>query len=340
MSLPPDTRAAGARPWSPGAVTGIGSLPGTDAGEAAALVLGELPDLPHLAEVPDRGPGAQLLGRGAALLTDLPVEIVPTGWRMAARPGRDLGRARDYLARDLDALEQAAEGYAGPLKVQVTGPWTLAAGLELPGGHAVVTDHGAVRELVQSLADGVSSHLADVARRVPGADLVLQLDEPSLPTVLAGRVPTASGYGIVRAVEEQVAEQALSDVLGVAADGRCVVHSCAPGVPLGLLRAAGANAISLDATLLRRADYDALGEAVDAGVSLWLGVLDPVARPDRSSARERIDTLWRELGFAVGELAAAVVPTPTCGLAGTPPDRLRPMLSTLRDLGRSLADEQ
>ena len=44
------------RPWRPGAVTGIGSLPGTDPDEAAALVFGELPDLPHLAELP--GPRA------------------------------------------------------------------------------------------------------------------------------------------------------------------------------------------------------------------------------------------------------------------------------------------
>ena len=31
--------------------TGLGSLPGTDAAEAARLVVGELPDLPHLAEL-------------------------------------------------------------------------------------------------------------------------------------------------------------------------------------------------------------------------------------------------------------------------------------------------
>ncbi|MDT4918875.1 MAG: hypothetical protein QOH89_3575, partial [Pseudonocardiales bacterium] len=43
------------RPWSPGAVTGIGSLPGTDPDEAARLVVGELPELPHLPELPDRG---------------------------------------------------------------------------------------------------------------------------------------------------------------------------------------------------------------------------------------------------------------------------------------------
>ena len=45
-------------PWSAGAATGIGSLPGTDIVDAVALVFGELPDLPFLPELPRRGPGA------------------------------------------------------------------------------------------------------------------------------------------------------------------------------------------------------------------------------------------------------------------------------------------
>ena len=93
------------RPWPAGAATGIGSLPGDDPFEAARLVFGELPDLPHLPELPARGAGADMIGRTASLLVDLPVEIVPSGWRVAAHAGRDLRRARDFLARDLDALE-------------------------------------------------------------------------------------------------------------------------------------------------------------------------------------------------------------------------------------------
>src|SRR5690242_8050660 len=98
------------RPWPAGAATGLGSLPGTDPTDAAALVLGELPDFPHLPELPGRGAGAEMIGRTAALLVELPVEIVASGWRLAAHPGRDLRRARDFLARDLDALEAQAAG--------------------------------------------------------------------------------------------------------------------------------------------------------------------------------------------------------------------------------------
>src|SRR5262249_21712113 len=147
-------RLTGMAVWPHGAVTGVGSLPGADPSEATAVVFGELPDFPHLPELPQRGPGAELIGRGASLLVDLPVEIVPSGWALPARPGRELRRARDYLAQDLDALEERAEGYAGPLKVQAAGPWTLAAGVELATGHKAVSDAGAVRDLVASLAEG------------------------------------------------------------------------------------------------------------------------------------------------------------------------------------------
>ncbi len=56
--------------------------------------------------------------------------------------------------RDLDALEAAAGDYVGPLKLQVAGPWTLAASLELTRGDKALADPGAVRDIAESLADG------------------------------------------------------------------------------------------------------------------------------------------------------------------------------------------
>jgi Cobalamin-independent synthase, Catalytic domain len=325
--------------WPAGAATGIGSLPGTDIDEALRIVLGELPDLPHLPELPGRGAGADMIGRGATFLAELPVEIQPSGWRLTSRPGRDLRRARDFLERDLDALEAAAEGYAGTLKVQLVGPWTLAAGVELHSGHRVVSDHGATRELAQSLTEGLRAHLADVARRVPAARIVTQLDEPSIPAVLGGKVPTPSGYGTVRAVEASVVEQTLSDVLTVVPAGLRVVHCCAADVPVTLLRGAGADAISFDVS--RAPSSDDLGEAVDAGTSLWLGVVPGTdATISLDAASDPVRKLWRELGFAEEQLATSVVPTPACGLAGASPAYARRALSILRDVGRSLLDLQ
>src|SRR5258705_6984960 len=140
--------------WPSGAATGIGSLPGTDIVEAVKLVLGELPALPHLPELPDRGPGADMVGRGAGFLVGLPVELYTGAWRVASHPGQDLRRTHDLLARDLDTLTEAAAGYSGPLKVQSPGPWTLAASLDLPSGGRLFPHPRAARDLADSLTQG------------------------------------------------------------------------------------------------------------------------------------------------------------------------------------------
>ena len=249
-------------------------MPGVDAREAVRLVLGELPDLPHLPELPARGPGADLTGRGLALLVDLHADVQPSGWRFADAAGRDERRAESFLREDLDALEELAEGYVGPLKIQVAGPWTLASTVELSHGDKALADRGACRDLAASLAEGLAAHVADVRRRLPGATLLVQLDEPALPGVLAGTVPTASGFGRLRSVEPPVAEELLAKVLRALPDDvLSVVHCCAADVPVALLRRAGAGAVSLDLRLAtNRPERDAfendLGEAIEAGVAV------------------------------------------------------------------------
>lgn len=223
--------------WAWGPATGIGSMPGGDARETAKTVVGSFEDFPYLAELPARGPGADMLGRTIGMLVEMYAHVEPSGWRVSDRPGRDTKRARSWLGEDLDALEEFTQGYEGPLKVQAVGPWTLAAGLELRGGESALGDPGACRDLAGSLAEGLRAHLADVRRRVPGAQVVLQLDEPSLISVLRGQIRTASGYRTHRAVDRQVVESGLRDVMGVT-EGPVVVHSCAPDVPFALLRRA------------------------------------------------------------------------------------------------------
>jgi hypothetical protein len=335
------SESASDRVWPPGAATAIGSLPGTDPAEASRFVLGELPELPYLAELPARGPGAEMIGRSGALLVDLPVDIVSTGWRLAARPGRDLRRARDLLARDLDALEQAASGYAGALKIQAAGPWTLAAALELPSGHRAVSDHGAVRELASSLAEGLRQHLAEVRTRVPGARVVLQLDEPSIGAVRDGRVPTPSGYGTVPAVPRPVLLERLSAVLAAGEPGVRVVHDCGPGAPISLFREAGADAVSVDVQILGAGDLDELAEAVDGGMSLWAGVVPATdAQIDSADGYALIARLWSELGFDESQtrMAPTIVPTPACGLAGATPDYARRATTVVREIALRLVE--
>jgi methionine synthase II (cobalamin-independent) len=324
---------------NPGAATGVGSLPGTDIVDAVKIVFGELTDLPHLPELPARGPGSDLIGRGAGLLTELPVELYAGQWRVAAHAGIDAHRTRDLFERDLDALTDAADGYTGPLKVQAAGAYTLAASLDLPTGGRLLQDHGATRDLVSSLADGLAAHVAELRRRVPGAELLLQLDEPSLPAVLAGRIPTESGLRTLRAVAPSTVLGGLHsivDSVGVPV----VVHCCAPGLPLDLVRQAGAAGVSLDLTSVGTAELDALGEFVDAGLLLVAGVVPSTgARPPSSKeAASSLTDLWHKLGFPPVDLARRAVVTPTCGLAGATPAYARAALTACVEAGRRLAD--
>jgi len=334
-------------------------MPGTSPAEAMRVVAGELPDFPYLPELPDRGPGADLTGRTAALLVEIPVEVTPRGWRLAERPGRDVARAKTMLSSDLDVMEEVLDGFRGPLKIQLCGPWTLAATLELPRTlNVAIADPGAVADLTASLAEGAAAHAAEVAKRVPGAQLVVQFDEPALAAVAGGEVPTASGLSRLRPVEAETLRERLAQV--IASTGKyTVVHSCSTAVPFGLIRTAGADALSFDLSQLRRGEEDAVAEAAEAGLGLLTGVIPAVQAPDAGTTRltaptgtvapgdgsaearqaaERVIRLWRRLGLPLDTCPEQAVITPACGLAGASPDQARAALTRCREAGSMLAE--
>jgi methionine synthase II (cobalamin-independent) len=318
-------------PWPRGSATGIGSLPGTDVAEAQRIVLGELPDLPHLPELPARGPGADVIGRGAAFLVELPVELYAGRWRVTARPGRDHRRALDLLERDLDQMAEQAGEFDGTFKVQAAGPLTLAANIDLALGGRVLRDHGAVRDLSESLAEGLRAHVAEVRRRVPAATVLLQLDEPSLPDALAGRIATDSGLHTYRSIESSRAGSLLRTVIE-AAGVPAVLHCCAPDVPLDVVRASGAAAVALDVSLVDK--LDPLGEVIDAGLGLFAGS----GQTTSAAVADQVRGVWRQLGFPEQRLPDQVVVTPTCGLAGKSAAEARGALTAVREAAQRLQE--
>jgi len=302
--------------------TAIGSLPGDDFAEAVKVVLGELPDLPHLPELPARGAIAGMVGRAVGVLADLDADLQPAGWRLtgsSGSPGVDQRRARSLLGQDLDTLEELAEGYEGAFKIQVAGPWTLAATVERPRGDKLLADHGARRELAQALAEGLGAHLRDVRRRLPGVTrLIAQVDEAALDAVINARIPTASGYGRHRAVDLPEASQALQWVLSAAAEAGAEpwVHSCAT-TPWDLVRGAGAKGLAADFTQLTAKDHDALAEALEAGDTVALGVvpsLDPGTSLSDKQVTEQVLRWLEMVGLDPAEVSLAI--TPACGMAG------------------------
>jgi len=322
--------------------TGIGSLPGDDFAEACRLVLGEFADFPHVPELPGRGVIAGMTGRTLAMIDELGFDLQPAGWRLTDAPGVDHRRAKSLLAQDLDVFEELSQGFEGPLKIQVAGPWTVAATTERPRGDRLLADVGARREVAEALALGLANHIADVHRRVPGAALHVQVDEPALPAVMSGSIPTASGFHRHRSVDTPQAVALLEPLFEViaAADARSVAHCCADVSPIDLFRSAGAEGISLDVTHLSAASYDPLGSALDAGSTLYLGIVgtSPVEALSDSRVIERVRRLLGMLGFDADEVGEQLVITPACGLANANPAEVRGVIRTLSGAARGLTE--
>lgn len=341
--------AAGVAERRPSSVlwTGIGSWPGTDVPDAVKIAFAECPDLPYLPELPARGPAAQLVGRGAALLSGLAVDLQPAGWRLADAPNRDARQARSLVRSDLDVLEEVAQGYAGPVKVSFAGPWTLAAVLERPRGDRVVADRGARRDVVQSLVDGVGELVAQLRRRLPDVALVLQLDEPLLPAVLTGDLSTASGFSRHRSVDRpEVAEAYGALVAHLAQDAPnapappVVVHCCAPGAPVALLREVGVAGVALDLGQMGTGTWDEVGEGLAEGLWFGAGALPthgpaPLVRPEAVATRvlARLDDLGLD-----ADAGLRTVLTPACGLAGFDRDGALTALRILRSAADIVTD--
>ena len=293
---------------------------------------------------PSAAPGADMIGRTAALLVDLPVEIA--AYRLAAhRPrGRDLRRARDFLARDLDALETQADGLRRRRsRCRWPGRGRSPPARTAVSGHRVVTDHGAVRDLAGSLAEGL--------RRAPGrpgpapaagAAWSCRWTSRRCPAVLAGEVPTPSGYGTVRSVEPcdgpsrrcamcspwRLGRPGRALLCGRRAD-RAAARGRAP------MRSRSTPACSAAPTSTRSARRSR--RACRCG---WACCRRPIPT---ITLRRRGSTIKRICGARSASRSsswpASVVPTPACGLAGATPAYVRRVLAVLRDVGRSLLDE-
>ena len=317
---------------SPIRVTGIGSWPGTDMADAIKIAFAECPDLPYLPELPARGAHAAMIGRSTALLAGLAVDLQPAGWRLTDGSGRDHRLAISTLRADLDLLEEHAQGYTGPVKYSVAGPWTLAATMERPRGDRVMADHGARRELAQSLAEGVAELVVEMRRRLPETRPLVQLDEPLLPAVLAGSVPTASGFSRHRSVEVPEVSAALSQLverLRATGGSDVLVHCCAADPPIELFYDAGSRGVLVDLDRLGRTEWDAIGAALEAGREVGLGAWPTDRTLTADEVARRVLSALRDLGMDPSRSAQLII-TPACGLASVTPAEAIGALRALR----------
>lgn len=306
--------------------------------------MGELHRLPHLVELPGRGVGADMIGRAGALLVDIAIDTVPRGYRIASGRSSAARRAISLLDEDIDALEEAWEkaglrGGGRTVKVQAPGPVTLAAHLELPGGHRAITDAGAVRDLTTSLAEGLAAHRAELARRLD-TPVVVQFDEPSLPAALAGRLTGVTSFSPVHPVDEAVVTDLLDQLVTVVG-GDIAVHSCAEGLPWKLLQRSTIAAVLVDVHTLTAADLDGVGEFIESGRTVLLGAVPvaPGARPSAEQIAASVAAVTDRLGFARAVLRDRIGVTPACGLAAATPAWARSAIELAQRAADAFAED-
>lgn len=339
-----DEPAAVERP-SQVSASGLGSWPGTDPAEAARIIRGELgePNLPHLVELPDRGVGSDPVGRTASVLEELFVDVQPHGWRLVDRPGQDHRRAVSALRTDLNVLADVIGAENSPgnqLKVQLRGPLSLAANLYLHNGERALIDAGARRDLAQSLAAGAAGHLARVRASLPaGTKLVVQLEEPELEAVLAGAIPTASGYRTLRSVPATEAADAWDLVAASLRDaGAAEVVALIPATDAALetVAASSLDGFAVTAKGLTTRRWETIAAAVEAERRIWLGLIDPAGPvPQVTALVDAVVRPWQQLGLPLSRLPQLRI-TPSSGLAGKTPDTARAVVTRLAQTADAL----
>lgn len=323
-----------------GAVTGVGSLPHTDADAAVRLVAEVAPEIPFWPQLPQRAVAERMIEQALMPLSDL---LLPRGgsygYRIAHPDGYAglLHRLATVLAELLPsaaagffAFEKALAAGAFPravaLKGQITGPVTLAA-LLFDAGQPIVHDMTALEALgsyIQRLAIWQIERLA--RWRTP---VLIVLDEPYL-ALLPDRDATGAALRTVQSV-----------VRGIQATGALVgVHCCASlpdgAPPVALLCRTGANVVSFDA--YQRAALCCAGaqvrDFVRNGGLLAFGLV-PTLR-DLAEVRSA-DLLTNWIIATTGtdnaiDMARHTLVTATCGLGLMPVSVVQPSFRLAREV--------
>ena len=290
---------------------GLGELPGASIIAAADIIAGETGDLRQLPILPDRG--VDVVGLTTGILPGINVDAGPRSWVLSTRPQLRTRRMWDRVEADLDQCEEAWGTRIDAVKIQVAGPWTLSASIELSNGHRALTDAGALRDLTESLIAGIQEYSADVRARFD-TEVCVQLDEPLLAQVRDGSLPGTSQFDEIPSINDADLGERLAGVIE-RAEVRYLNQTGYP--PLWkVAQVAGVETCQVTLDTVRGSEqYDSMGHALAAGMRVGLGMTR--AGDDRDPRHLAVDVarMWDELGLDRTLLTHAVDVHPRGGLA-------------------------
>ena len=316
-----------------GVVTGVGSLPHTDARAAADLVLELLPELPAIPSLPQRSPAERILAHGLVgvrgVMIDDAGEVRVDIDRLDPLAAIQLEPEHDAFG-GLRAFLDAAVGRRGPVKWQVAGPVTLGLALMRRGAPPALAFDVAIRAVREHLRT-VRQWVADA---LPDCPQVVVIDEPGFSGVLEPGFPIPPDTAI------DLASGALAAIEQLAMMG---VHCCADG-DLAAIAATGPSILSVPVSgaLVEVAGH--LCSFLDAGGWIAWGAV-----PTDGPVGHSPDRYWRELsalwcalaqqGCDPAKLRTRAIVTPACGLALHDEEQAAAVLRLTDEVARKIHGE-
>jgi hypothetical protein len=294
-----------------GVTTAIGSLPHEDAGEAARFSLEHHPLLPPAPSLPRRSPfegmvaqaawgipGVLVLDDGSLLVEEASVDPA-LGLIDPGIDGEPFVALRAFLA--------ALDGWAGPFKLQLTGPVTLGLALHAVG----VAPERAFAVAAQAVDARIDATLQAAVLAAPAGTPVLFLDEPGLCAVLQPGFPLDLG-ATLDLVSSAMARVQRRAVAGLHCCGRADWHA---------VLQTGPQVLSLPVGTGITDHAGSLADFLEAGGWVAWGAV-----PTDGPFSDSVELLWRRLRTEWGQLVAGgcdpvllrerALITPGCGLVG------------------------
>jgi methionine synthase II (cobalamin-independent) len=145
----------------------------------------------------------------------------------------------------------------------------------------------------------------------------------------------------VHPVDESVALALFEECVAVVG-GEVALHSCATGLPWPLLQRSAVSALSVDVSTLTADSLDGVGEFVESGRTVLLGVVPvtaPATRPSAEEVARSVVDFTDRLGFPRNTLPRRIGVTPSCGLSGATPQWARAAIALIQKASDAIADD-